>query len=54
MPTYTHIFGNNNSNYGCLNTTTCGVQRIAIKRNRKRFGFRLGLQLPNDCSDGLP
>jgi hypothetical protein len=43
-PTHTHIFSNHSSGYSCLNTTTCGVQRIAIKRNRKRFGFGLGFE----------
>jgi hypothetical protein len=34
MPTYTHIFGNHSSSYSHFNTVTCGVQRIAVKRNR--------------------
>jgi hypothetical protein len=42
MSTYTHIFSNHNGGYGQLNTTTCGVQWIAVKRNRKRLGFGHG------------
>jgi hypothetical protein len=38
-------FGNHSSGYSCFNTATCGVQRIAVKQNRKRF--RLGLILDN-------
>jgi hypothetical protein len=34
-------FSNHSSGYSCFNTATCGVQRIAVKRNRKRFGFEL-------------
>jgi hypothetical protein len=43
-PTHTHIFGNHNSGYSCFNTTTCRVQRITVKRNRKRFRFGFGLR----------
>jgi hypothetical protein len=32
----THIFGKHSSGYSCFNTATCGVQRIAVKRNRIR------------------
>jgi hypothetical protein len=38
-PTHTNIFGNHSSGYIHFNTATCGVQQIAIKQNRKRFGF---------------
>jgi hypothetical protein len=41
-PTHTHIFGNHSSGYNRFNTTTCGVQRIVVKRNRKRSGFGSG------------
>jgi hypothetical protein len=37
FPTPTHmiIFGNHSSGYSHLNTTTCGVQPIAVKQDRK-------------------
>jgi hypothetical protein len=46
MPTHTHIFGNYNSGYNHLNTPTCEVQLIVVKRNRKRFRFGLGFGQP--------
>jgi hypothetical protein len=44
MPTHMHIFSNHINGYMHLNTTTCGVQRIAIKWNRKWFGFGHGFE----------
>jgi hypothetical protein len=43
-------FGNHNSGYSCFNTATCGVQRIAVKRNRKRFRFGLDFGQWRDCN----
>ncbi len=43
-------FGNHSSGYSCFNTVTCGVQRIAVKRNRKRFGFGLDLGQRRGCN----
>jgi hypothetical protein len=43
-PTQTHIFSNHSSGYSRLNAVTCGVQRIVIKQNRKRFEFGFGQQ----------
>jgi hypothetical protein len=37
-------FSNHSSGYSCFNTATCEVQRIAVKRNRKRFGFGLDFE----------
>jgi hypothetical protein len=42
---YAH-FCNHNNDYNRLSTATCGVQRIAVKQNHKRFRFRLGFGQP--------
>jgi hypothetical protein len=43
-------FGNHSSGYNCFNTAMCGVQRITVKRNRKRFGFELDFGQRRDCN----
>jgi hypothetical protein len=43
MPTHTHIFGNRSNSYGHLSTANVRSWKIDVKRNCKRFEFKLGL-----------